>query len=289
MALINCPNCNNLVSDKAVKCPKCGIDLNAVEGAPEKKAIPQVENIEPVSQIESDGAAAIHVEKDHTLRNVLTGIAVLLALLAISGGVWLYYTNGKEISSSSNLDTAKILEEVDSDMAAKSYEDELEKQNAEKRLEEFKNFKSNDLAAFMLHGKVKKVTSYSGQCFTRCEFDELGVLTKYESGDNHNSYESRISRVENELIIIHAEESGNREVYKVFDNKLVELNFETGCYVYSDFDSNNWPKTRTCQELDGEYIGKFEYSDIDEYGNWTTLKMDGHIMESREIEYYPIQ
>lgn len=201
MALINCPNCNNLVSDKAVKCPKCGIDLNAVEGAPEKEAIPLVENIEPVSQIESDVAAATHVEKDHTLRNVLTGIAVLLA---ISGGVWLYCTNGKEISSSSNLDTAKILEEVDSDMAAKSYEDELEKQNAEKRLEEFKNFKSNDLAAFMLHGKVKEVTSYSGQCFTRCEFDELGVLTKYESGDNHNSYESRISRVENELIILNS-------------------------------------------------------------------------------------
>lgn len=28
MALINCPECNSEVSEKAVKCPKCGIVLN---------------------------------------------------------------------------------------------------------------------------------------------------------------------------------------------------------------------------------------------------------------------
>lgn len=293
MALINCPNCNNLVSDKAVKCPKCGIELTPVESVPENEAIPQVENVEPISQVEPQNAEVIQeLKEDHTLRYILLGMSILLF---IGGGICIFSSINKGVSKSSNLDIDKILEEVDRDMAAKSYNEALEKQNAEKRLEEFKNFKSNDLAAFMLHGKVKKVTSYSGQCYTKCEFNESGILIYYEFGDNHSSHVSRISHEENKLTIIHAENSDDFEVFEVVGYKLMKNEHVGGYWLYSEHDSNNWAKSKIHYECDMDgyscvnlRFASITYSDIDQYGNWTTSKdEDGYTMESREIEYYP--
>lgn len=298
MALINCPNCNNLVSDKAVRCPKCGIDLTPVENIPENQVTTQVENVKPVSQIEKESADKISAKEDHTLRNILIGIVVLFA---ICGGMWFYYTNSHAVSTSSNLDIAKILEEVDRDMAAKNNDDALNKQNEEKRLEEFKNFRSNDLAAFMLHGKVKTVTCFSGQCFTYCEFNEEGKLIKYQTGDNHNKSNYEISHDGNSIALVMEGTFGSfGENYRVKDGKLVEYVFGgdgvAERIVYDHHDSNNWAKSKTCYEYDMENDSwkvtsthSIKYSDIDQYGNWTTSKdEDGYTMESREIEYYPI-
>lgn len=291
MALINCPNCNNLVSDKAIKCPHCGIELTPVESVPNTEVNAPLENVESISQIDQKLTDKTSSEASHTLRNVLIGIVALLVISGGCGALQIYYSSNKEITTSSNLDIAKIVGEIDRDMAAKANNDAIEKQNAEKRLEEFKNFKSNDLAAFMLHGKVKKVTSYFGGYVTLCEFDEFGVLTKYE----YEFSEHKIYHDGNQLRIIN-EDAEIIEVYKVINYKLVKMEYGGFCYTYSDFDSNNCPMTRTWEKIvdDGidepTEINRYIYTDIDEYGNWTTSKDEnGKVIESRKIEYYPIQ
>lgn len=174
------------------------------------------------------------------------------------------------------------------------------KQEAEKQaaLEEAKNFCTKDLSAFMLHGKVKTVTYHSGRSFSRCTFNELGSLIKYEIGDNHSSYQYQITHDGNKLLL--GDELGTwGEVYEVNDeNRLVK--YECGgdgvgsrnLYYYHD--SNNCPRVEKVFSYDmydnswqeGE-TRKLTYSDIDEYGNWLTkTDHNDEILERRIIEYY---
>ena len=37
MALVNCPECNNEVSNKAMACPKCGYPLSSVKSVVEEQ------------------------------------------------------------------------------------------------------------------------------------------------------------------------------------------------------------------------------------------------------------
>lgn len=161
------------------------------------------------------------------------------------------------------------------------------------------NLRTKDLTAFLLHGKVKEVVSRSGQCFTRCCFNEAGKLVKYESGDNHNTNKYEISHNGNELGLVMEGTYGSwGEAYRVNGDRLTE--YEAGGdgvddkYKYSNYDSNNWPPKAICYSYDMEQdcwkeesITLFKYSDIDKYGNWQKkYDSNGDIIESREIKYY---
>lgn len=174
----------------------------------------------------------------------------------------------------------------------------IEEQEQTESANSFENFRSKDLSAFMLHGKVKTVTYHSGRSFSRCTFNELGSLIKYEIGDNHSSYQYQITHDGNKLLL--GDELGTwGEFYEVDDeNRLVK--YECGgdgvgsrnLYYYHD--SNNCPRVEKVFSYDmydnswqeGE-TRKLTYSDIDEYGNWLTkTDHNDEILERRIIEYY---
>ena len=173
-------------------------------------------------------------------------------------------------------------------------------QNITKEITETtKNFCTKDLSAFLLHGKVKIVTYHSGLSFSRCTFNELGSLIKYEIGDNHNTHQYTICHEGNNLLL--SDELGSWvEVYEVDDeNRLVKYESSSSegfgsRYLYYYHDSNNCPliaKSFTFDIFDnssqeGQTI-KLTYSDIDEYGNWLTkTDHNDEILERRIIEYY---
>lgn len=167
----------------------------------------------------------------------------------------------------------------------------------------YKKLSTKDLSAFMLHGKVKIVTYYSGQSFSRCTFNELGSLIKYEIGDNHNTHQYPICHEGNNLLL--SDELGSWvEVYEVDDeNRLVKYERSSNSedfgsrYLYYYHDSNNCPRIAKSFTFDifdnssqeGQTI-KLTYSDFDEFGNWCICKenenSDLEEIIHREITYY---
>lgn len=183
--------------------------------------------------------------------------------------------------------------------------DDMQSELDAKERDEARNLSTIDLSAFLLHGCVKTMTSYSGQCFTKCTFNEAGRLIKYELGDNHETHGYKISHNGNELaLVMNGTYDSWGESYEVRGGKLVK--YESGgdgagdrC-TYSNFDANNWPLTETVyeyylgddDEADGWRLSRkntFTYTDIDEYGNWRKkLDASGSVVETRDIEYHPI-
>ncbi len=278
MALINCPNCGKTISDRAVKCPHCGAVFNKTSYYYEEE--PKGSN--------------------KTWLYVLLGVvaAAVIGTVAWFGFKYIGQNNNKAAADSVAVDSVDADTTV-VDTIAKM--EEAPKVDSTKiKLEEFKSFRSADLSAFMLHGKVKSVTEYSGQCFTRCSFNKSGRLVKYEIGDNHSSEMYEISHYGSTLGITQPGTLGTWGWgYDVKGNKLVK--YESGgdgvgdrC-VYSNFDSNGWPRTETWYEYDMEEDAwiltstkSVKYGNIDKYGNWQEKVSNGD-MEARDIEYYPIE
>lgn len=172
-------------------------------------------------------------------------------------------------------------------------------QNKQAKLEEFKNFRSKDLSAFILHGKVKHVEeSYGGNACTIYKFNEQGKLIDVQ----FDGYSCKIQHKESKLIISYLSKSNEFD----YSDSEYEVNSsgrlirkvdggEGGYYEeskYSQFDENGWPTY--CTNISGlepdeeRTTSHITYMDIDEYGNWTRKAIDGEIQECRTITYYPI-
>lgn len=73
MALINCPECNQEISDQAAKCPKCGYPIKAEQ---RKEAV--------ASAISAVGATAVRVKRKVPWKIVLI-VAVALCVVVVGG------------------------------------------------------------------------------------------------------------------------------------------------------------------------------------------------------------
>ena len=182
------------------------------------------------------------------------------------------------------------------------------------KFEENKNFRSNDLSAFMLHGKVRMMieTYNSSSYISTYTFDEKGQLTEAKEGDDY----MEISHEGGNILILSCHKDkheyingieyvdfGFEYTYEIDKSNRLSC-FSYGVYysdvgyteTYSSFDSNGWPASATNDDMyDTTYI-QFQYSDIDEYGNWTKKKNEGKYSNGeaadknivyREITYYP--
>lgn len=90
MALIKCINCGHMISDKAVKCPKCGTPIQMIKEAAkpiekEEKVIAEVET--PKAEIAKAEAVVPDEPKSQTWKKV-SGIVIFAAI--IIGGIYLY-------------------------------------------------------------------------------------------------------------------------------------------------------------------------------------------------------
>lgn len=90
MALIKCINCGHMISDKAVKCPKCGTPIQMIKEAAkpiekEEKVIAEVET--PKAEIAKAEAVVPDEPKSQTWKKV-SGIVIFAAI--IIGGIYFY-------------------------------------------------------------------------------------------------------------------------------------------------------------------------------------------------------
>lgn len=88
MALIKCNDCGRTISDRAKTCPHCG-HTQEDDTCAENKVEEQANLISPKESIEEE---AIEEEEDTTpVNKVLVAFVVVLAIVAISFGCYIYY------------------------------------------------------------------------------------------------------------------------------------------------------------------------------------------------------
>ncbi len=285
MALTTCPHCGKPVSDRAVKCPHCGCNPK------ETSAVERLHDVAPEPQHNTP-----IVEEKGCSTNYGKIIIIVLAVIILAVGGFLGYkiygpskTPYVEFSDSTTADSCGS-DITEADTVAK-FDD------TEAKLEEFKNFTSNDLAAFMLHGKVKMIKEGDNRMY----FDENGILIKYVDlwGETQIEHTS-------DGLYIHSQGHGDRPI-TMRNGKIAEIGF--GTYqgitfyeLYSNYDANNCPKTAICveegiglydgEEIHNETVNTIKYSDYDEYGNYRKkirISDNGTDVSTRTIVYYPIE
>lgn len=309
MALIKCRNCDHMISDKAVKCPKCGTPVHVEKDVkPEKNEVPVIADAESSPTIEEpivDMPAVDNTPRPEAVTRTYTNepekeqsdkknnsllIGVFVGLFVLLGIIWLTIQNEGTTTATPdpNIDNTEE--------SAVSQEDE-----AKKELEEFINFKTSDLSSFMLHGKVKEVTYYTvGEKAEKFEFDEHGNLLRGENYANGDTWDFKISHENNNLLL---SLDWSHDItfirYKVDYDKLLvrdvgDAEFKDSC-IYKAHNSYNWP------EKEIHYIWEkgedpvihnlsVKFEDIDEYGNWTKrVNLNGKVLTEREIKYYPLK
>jgi len=111
MALIKCINCGHMISDKAVKCPKCGTPIQMIKEAAkpiekEEKVIAEVET--PKAEIAKSEAVVPDEPKSQTWKKVC-GIFVF-AVIVIVGGY--YYIQNEKSNSKSEEEIAQLNSEA---------------------------------------------------------------------------------------------------------------------------------------------------------------------------------
>ena len=114
MALIKCPECGNMISDKAERCPKCGAP-RMEQQQEQTQAFPQ-EPAAPVEQPQPMQNQYPYYEEDDDNRNKwLYGIIGLLVLALLGVGYWAWNSgllgnhNGKEVVSGSEKDSTMVV------------------------------------------------------------------------------------------------------------------------------------------------------------------------------------
>lgn len=169
------------------------------------------------------------------------------------------------------------------------------------KFEENKNFRSNDLSAFMLHGKVKMMieTYNSSSYISTYTFDEKGQLTEAKEGDDymeisHEGGKLNITNDELQYFVYYGINKSGQLVSHIIYSGLC---FENT--TYSKFNSSGWPTYKETTSGDNHVsrtsTARLQYSDIDEYGNWTRMTWETYDGETigetevhREITYYPV-
>ena len=275
MSLINCPSCGKQMSDKAIQCPHCGYrreSCNDLAGQQEE------------SEFE---------EYSGSKKNIVWYVVCALIVLCVAG----YFAYDKFY-----LEPIRVAEEKARLEAEYQERQRLEaEQKAKEQLERFKKFQTKDLACFMLHGRVKTMTElYKWDAKTIYNFSEDGSLISGKTFTN-NKEESKI-RVKNKggMLVLHYD--FGFDDYNIYgEGKLIlddNMRLVKSTYTDSDFDETDeyfdynhqgWPLKARVKSLDlGEgytYTTQtYKYSDIDEYGNWTS---NGSC--TRIIDYYPVE
>lgn len=131
-----------------------------------------------------------------------------------------------------------------------------------------------DLAFFSLHGPVKKVTGEKNVL----EFDEKGNLIKI----NGQGISVKYARDNNGRISL-AYMDGDTITYQ-WDSALMRPTSMNGLNMNVVFAYDEWGFTSKWEWETGTIT--YSYSDIDEYGNWLSLKASDGTGSNRQIEYF---
>lgn len=168
MALINCPQCGHMISDKAKACPKCGYVLNN-------------EQAKPVENIDDEESESQFDDCTPQQGGGLKWILIVLAILVIGGGVGYYFYADNKAKK----EIALAAEQARLDSIEAARLDSIRQDSIARR-----NFITPDLAFNDLHGdvktcRVKSSDSLSGysEIFT---YDEKGRWTNEPQWDEYD-------------------------------------------------------------------------------------------------------
>ena len=286
MALINCPHCGKPVSDKAEKCVHCGVTFNKenTHSNPQDSEPAVVD--EPKPKVKSDNSGKFFVTF-----YVAIIIIVVVAFLGLTAYFYYQFSTKDEVANSSNVEKFNnaTCEHSDS-LAVDTVHSVKDDVINERMADEAKSIRTMDLSAFMLHGKVKRVTETFGggsaNVYTVYDFNEQGKLiridnTSCSTSSTNNKYTLRYKDI--------------KEVY-TFDSKgrIIRLDeeYEVGGrnIEYSEYNDRGWPTKKVDLSASWEPT-QLVYSEIDKYENWTQcewVEEDYTLTIYREIEYYPI-
>ena len=285
MALITCPHCGKPVSDRAVKCPHCGCAPKE-QGAAEK-------NNDVTPKEDSPTTPIIEQEESSSNRGKTIILFLLVAILAAIGGIFGYQKycdlGYGPLEYEAPADSTAV-EPLDNDTTA--VDTVATTDDTQAKLEEFKNFRTLDLSAFMLRGKVKEVVESYGADQTVYTFNEQGKLI---DGQLFETTPYKVRRERNKLILLLEDSEIDYEVDPM--GRLVRCvtvgegdSYEES--KYSQFDENGWPtysnKILGLEPDEVKTTKHITYKGIDEYGNWTIKNENGGCGVSRTITYYPI-
>lgn len=129
MALINCPKCGNLISDRALKCPKCGYE-------PQRKECEEINQDDDVifsSENDDEGNAP----KSNRMKWLLWVVLALILAVGVGGYLW-HDNRQKEVLA------AKLKHEQDSIEAVQREQARLDSLRQDSILK-VENFRSSDI------------------------------------------------------------------------------------------------------------------------------------------------
>ncbi|MDE7414297.1 MAG: zinc ribbon domain-containing protein [Muribaculaceae bacterium] len=167
MALIKCKECGNYISDKAKACPKCGapnIPSPTETNEDAKFKTDEWGNTGHAINSETDPPKLEdnHYDPEQTPKSFHKKLYIhlIILLILIAGGIGYYFYAQHQ----ANLEEVRL----ESEKIEKLHQDSIEAARIEAaRLDSirqdsiFRNFTSNDLRVFELHGKVKDVNYLS--------------------------------------------------------------------------------------------------------------------------------
>ena len=249
MALINCPQCGHMISDKAKACPKCGYVLNN-------------EQAKPVENIDDEESESQFDDCTPQQGGGLKWILIVLAILVIGGGVGYYFYADNKAKK----EIALAAEQARLDSIEAARLDSIRQDSIARR-----NFTSPDLEFHGLHGDVKK---YVLDDYVTYTFDENGKWTNEPQWSEYDkehwpekTKHPRVIRDNNGYIIRIYNDCDADDEYEAFSwegDKVIEeganVEDEHGFTIYDEFEGwcGKYPSTQTVYY---DYI-------VDDMGNW---------------------
>ena len=263
MALINCPQCGHMISDKAKACPKCGYVLNN-------------EQAKPVENIDDEESESQFDDCTPQQGGGLKWILIVLAILVIGGGVGYYFYADNKAKK----EIALAAEQARLDSIEAARLDSLRQDSLRRDSIEFYKFTSPDLIAFDLKGHVKEMDRV-GNLFPMpgiIPVDGFTSVTFSYNGEVQFSAESwmrNASRNGNGFLT--QGHGKNSSCYVEWNgNNIIRQSYEDG-RSYKKFSIPTYKDGRiVAYKLTEKRYGKIysesdatiEYQDFDNYGNW---------------------
>ena len=281
MALINCPQCGKQISDKAVKCPHCGLNF-ATQSTTEARTT--------ISEVAKDK------EKHGKKWLILTIYALCLA--AAIAALWVFVI--ADIFENKNTNNARENTEIVINADTKILDSNVPNSNTPNPSVPEKKYLTQDLRMWGLFGPVRDFRISVSNTDNPSRQNEEMLSIQYDAqGHFSNTIDGNFSKKEI------AKKDGDRVIeakrylgefgciskqWSYYPNGLVKqsefLGYEYGddCQYYYN-DAGELTRTETNSGFEGtmlKTITTYLIKDRDEYGNWT--KQIAEVTES-EFNY----